>query len=90
MTSSATCQRGWERPSIPHDEALYGDRPHFVSRVWLDGDVAWLFVEYRGGASFPAPAVYVGQDGRWQTVADELGARLPLAAMAKRGFGLQI
>lgn len=67
---------GWERPSIPHDEALYGDRPHFVSRVWLDGDVAWLFVEYRGGASFPAPAVYVGQDGRWQTVADELGGTI--------------
>ena len=75
---------GWEWLPVPENEELLGERPSFVSRIWLDdGGAPWLFVERRGGASFPAPGLYFEQNGRWQTVADELGGSITFGANAE-------
>ncbi len=65
-------ETGWEQLPVPANEALFGDRPRFVSQVRFDrAGNPWLWVETRGGAHFPAPGLYTSLGGDWITVMDE-------------------
>ena len=84
-------EAGWEQLPVPANEALFGDRPRFVSQVRFDrAGNPWLWVETRGGASFPAPGLYTSLGGDWITVMD---AFLGTAAFGPDGnawlFGIE-
>jgi hypothetical protein len=65
-------EAGWESVPVPADEDRYGDRPRFVSEIRFDTTgLPWIWVETRGGASFPAPALYMWLNENWVTVMDE-------------------
>ena len=62
----------WQRLPVPTDE-MYRDRPRFVGSVQFDTlGKPWIWVETRGGASFPQPVPYYQDGDRWVKLLDEL------------------